>query len=34
MRRLLQTPVAGMSAARHLIWYLDYQISGARHRNR
>ncbi len=30
MRRLLQPGLTGMSAARHLVWYLNYQISGAR----
>jgi hypothetical protein len=30
MRRLLAPTAVGMSAARHLVWYLNYQISGAR----
>jgi hypothetical protein len=30
MKRILQPTVAGMNAARHLVWYLNYQISGAR----
>jgi hypothetical protein len=30
MSRILQPTVAGMNAARHLVWYLNYQISGAR----
>ena len=34
MRRLLEAPSVGMSAARHLVWYLNYQISGARNQVR
>lgn len=30
MRRLLSPVNAGMSAARHLIWYLSYHASGSR----
>jgi hypothetical protein len=28
MRRILRPTVVGVSAARHLVWYLNYQISG------
>jgi hypothetical protein len=34
MRRLIQPGLTGMNAARHLVWYLNYQISGARNQNR
>jgi hypothetical protein len=30
MSRILRPTAAGMNAARHLVWYLNYQISGAR----
>jgi hypothetical protein len=30
MRRILSPTVAGLNAARHIVWYLNYQISGAR----
>jgi hypothetical protein len=30
MRTLLNPAVAGINAARHIAWYLNYQISGAR----
>ncbi len=30
MRRILQPTVTSMNAARHLVWYLNYQISGGR----
>jgi hypothetical protein len=30
MRRILTPTAAGFNAARHLVWYLNYQISGAR----
>jgi hypothetical protein len=30
MRRLLTPASAGLSAARHLVWYFGYQISGSR----
>ena len=28
MRRLLAPAVHGLSAARHLLWYVSYQVSG------
>jgi len=28
MKRLLQPAVIGLTAARHLAWYLSYQVSG------
>jgi len=28
MKRLLVPAVIGLSAARHLAWYLSYQVSG------
>jgi hypothetical protein len=30
MRRILTPAHAGLSAARHLVWYLNYQISAPR----
>jgi hypothetical protein len=30
MRRLFTPASAGINAARHLVWYLGYQISGSR----
>jgi len=30
MRKLLTPASAGLSAARHIVWYLGYQISGSR----
>jgi hypothetical protein len=30
MRRILSPTARGLSVARHLVWYLNYQISGAR----
>jgi hypothetical protein len=27
MRRILSPTFAGVSAARHLVWYVNYQIS-------
>jgi hypothetical protein len=30
MSRILRPTVAGVNAARHFVWYLNYQISGAR----
>jgi hypothetical protein len=29
MKRLLVPAVLGVSAARHLAWYLSYQVNGA-----
>jgi hypothetical protein len=34
MRRLLQPGVSSVNVARHLVWYLNYQISGARNQIR
>jgi hypothetical protein len=34
MRTILNPAVASLNAARHLAWYLNYQISGARHQVR
>jgi hypothetical protein len=34
MRRLIQPGLTGYSAARHLVWYLNYQISGTRNQIR
>jgi len=28
MRRILRPTVAGLNVARHLVWYLNHQISG------
>jgi hypothetical protein len=30
MRMILTPTVAARNAARHLVWYLNFQISGAR----
>jgi hypothetical protein len=30
MRRILRPTVAGVHAARHLVWYLNYRIAGPR----
>jgi hypothetical protein len=30
MRRILAPTRRGLNVARHLVWYLNYQISGAR----
>jgi hypothetical protein len=34
MRRLFSPTFAARDAARHLVWYLNYQISGARDQGR
>jgi hypothetical protein len=31
MRRIFTPAVAGIHAARHLVWYLNYQISPSRY---
>jgi hypothetical protein len=31
MRSLLTPAVAGINAARHLVWYFGYQMAGSRH---
>jgi len=31
MKRILGPTYASVSAARHLVWYLNYQISGRDH---
>jgi hypothetical protein len=28
MRRILAPAARGLDAARHLVWYLSYQVSG------
>jgi hypothetical protein len=28
MRRILAPTVHGLNAARHLLWYVSYQVSG------
>lgn len=30
MRMIIRPTVVSVNAARHLVWYLNYQISGAR----
>lgn len=30
MSRILRPTVAGVNAARHLVWYLNYQITGGK----
>ncbi len=30
MQRIFRPTFAGVHAARHLVWYINYRISGAR----